>query len=56
MPDISMCASYTCPLKFKCYRNPNSGTKASEYRQAWWIGLAKEGDDCEYYLPREDRK
>ena len=57
MPDISMCDSDTCSLKTNCYRNPASGTKPNEYRrQAWFMGPAKEGDDCEYYLPREERK
>ena len=55
MPDISMCDSETCPLKAECYRNPASGTKPSEYRQAWYLGLLKEGEDCDHYWPKEDR-
>ena len=55
MPDISMCDSETCLLKTKCYRNPASGTKPSEHRQSWFLGLSKEGDDCVYYWPKEDR-
>jgi hypothetical protein len=56
MPDISMCDSETCLLKTKCYRNPASGTRPTEYRQAWFIGLAKEGEDCNRYWPVEDRR
>jgi hypothetical protein len=53
MPDISMCGSETCPLKTKCYRNPASGTKPSEYRQAWFMGLPSEGETCNHYWPRD---
>ena len=56
MPDISMCDSKTCPLKTKCYRNEASGTKPTEYRQAYFMGLATEGEDCIYYWPVEDRR
>lgn len=35
MPDISMCDNETCPLAKGCYRNPDSGTKPNQYRQAW---------------------
>jgi hypothetical protein len=56
MPDITMCGSETCPLKANCYRNPASGTKPSEYRQSWFMGLDKEGEECEHYWPREIRK
>ena len=52
MPDISMCGSETCPLKAKCYQNPASGTKASEYMQAWFVGLPEEGENCNYYWPK----
>lgn len=55
MPDISMCDSETCPLKTKCYRNPASGTRPSEFRQAYFFGLEKEGEDCDYYWPFEHR-
>jgi len=51
MPDISMCESSTCPLKDSCYRNPDSGTKPSEFRQSWFAGPAAEGLDCQYYWP-----
>jgi hypothetical protein len=50
-----MCDSKTCPLKTNCYRNPASGTKPSEYRQAWFINLTKEGDDCIYYWQKRGR-
>jgi len=56
MPDISMCMSSTCPLKRSCYRNPDSGTEPSEFRQSWFIGPAAEGLDCQYYWPvRSDK-
>jgi hypothetical protein len=51
MPDISMCESVTCPLAKNCYRNGQSGTKPSEYMQAYFLGLTKEGEDCYYYWP-----
>ena len=51
MPDISMCASVTCPLAKTCYRNGQSGTKPSEFRQAYFLGLTEEGEDCSYYWP-----
>jgi len=51
MPDISMCESSTCPLKGSCYRNPDSGTEPSEFRQSWFVGPAAEGLDCKYYWP-----
>lgn len=35
MPDISMCATETCPLASQCYRSPSSGTIPTEYRQSW---------------------
>lgn len=35
MPDISMCADEICPSRETCYRSPASGTKPTEYRQAW---------------------
>lgn len=58
MPDITMCDNETCPLKTKCYRNKASGTKPSEYRQAWfiWRDEDKEGEDCDYYWPVEERR
>lgn len=49
MPDISMCDSATCPLAKTCYRNKLSGTRPSEYRQAFFMGLKEDGEDCRYY-------
>jgi hypothetical protein len=54
MPDISMCDSETCPLKTNCYRNPASGTKPSEHRQSWFMGLPSEGETCNHYWPVAD--
>ena len=51
MPDITMCASVTCPLAKNCYRNGQSGTKPSEYLQSYFLGLPNEGEDCHYYWP-----
>ena len=51
MPDISMCDSTTCTLANTCYRNEQSGTKPSEYRQAYFFGLVEEGDQCKHYWP-----
>lgn len=56
MPDISMCDSPTCPLRDSCYRNPASGTKPSEFRQAWFIGQSDEGLDCKYHWPVNNDK
>jgi len=38
MPDITMCSSTDCKLRFKCDRSKDSGTRPSEV-QAW----------CDYY-------
>lgn len=35
MPDISMCNSDDCPLAVDCYRSSRSGTKPSEFSQAY---------------------
>ena len=35
MPDIAMCANPNCPLAVDCYRSTKSGTKPSEFRQAY---------------------
>lgn len=51
MPDITMCPSDTCDYRTHCYRNPASGTKPSEYRQAWWIEKPDINDDCRNYWP-----
>lgn len=56
MPDISMCDSETCEVRAKCYRNPASGTKPSEFRQSWFMGLREEGEGCEYYWSVESRQ
>jgi hypothetical protein len=51
MPDITMCPSDTCDLRTRCYRNPASGTKPSEYRQSWWVEKILINDDCNNYWP-----
>lgn len=59
--DITMCDSSICPLKSKCYRNPISGTKPSEFRQSWFMfdpssdsyklsGI--ETDECKYFMKK----
>lgn len=60
MPDISMCGSFACPLASSCYRSPQSGTKPSEFRQAWaifgWV-LNKRGEvECPHHWPVPERK
>lgn len=55
MPDISMCSNSTeCPLRFKCGRAPESGTKPSEFRQAWmafqWNDDATDLPSCASFL------
>lgn len=54
MPDITMCASDVCDLRTKCYRSPESGTKPSEYRQAWFLDKAITGASCCSYWPTRD--
>jgi hypothetical protein len=49
MPDITMCASETCPVRAQCRRNPISGTKPSEFRQSWFANIPEE--PCDYYWP-----
>ena len=50
MPDITMCKE-KCPLSKNCYRHGDSGTEPSYYRQPYWLGLDKVGEDCNYYWP-----
>ena len=54
MPDITMCASETCRKARKCYRNPRSGTKSSEWRQSWFALVDDDTDErpCLYFLPK----
>lgn len=54
MPDVTMCDSETCYLRTKCYRNPASGTKPSEFQQSWFTAN-KEGDACGFYWAKEER-
>lgn len=56
MPDITMCASETCYLRKTCYRNPESGTKPSEWWQSWFYDKSTEGDDCTSYWQKDDAK
>jgi hypothetical protein len=45
MPDIAMCASATCPLKYNCYRfmaEPNP------YRQSY---IERDPETCKEYWP-----
>jgi hypothetical protein len=53
MPDISMCNHAQCTVKDTCYRNAQSGTKPTEYRQAFMIlEDTHQGDEkCQYYWP-----
>lgn len=54
MPDIAMCPSKTCSARFNCYRNYDSGTTPSEYRQAWFVESPSKSDDpvvCDYLWP-----
>lgn len=55
MPDISMCLSPTCPLRGNCYRHEESGTKPSEFRQAY-MTPAVQGARCRYYWPIEEKE
>jgi len=49
MPDISMCDSFTCPLRKKCYRSPHSGTNPSEFMQSWFSPTKELEEDCQYH-------
>jgi hypothetical protein len=51
MPDISMCSSETCPSRTTCYRNEDSGTKPSEYRQSY-MDFGARGEPCDRYWPK----
>ena len=37
MPDITMCGSISCPMRYVCYRNQCSGTQPKEFRQAYFV-------------------
>lgn len=54
MPDISMCEGFACPLKKKCYRCEESGTKPSEYRQSYFVVTPydHEKETCNYFWER----
>ena len=56
MPDISMCLSTTCPMKSRCYRNKESGTVPSEYRQAYLIFPDGWAEPCKYLWIRGEEK
>lgn len=52
MPDITMCGSITCPLRYNCYRSQCSGTQPKEFRQSYFIQAPYDADkqDCAMYL------
>ncbi len=56
MPDVTMCPSTKCPKAAQCYYNEASGTKPSEYRQAWFMlnqqNSPTEDEACRYFCPR----
>jgi len=57
MPDISMCACVLCPSSPTCYRHKDSGTRPSEYRQAWADFAPEFGaDKCEVYRETKPKK
>lgn len=56
MPDITMCPSETCAVRKLCYRNPESGTKPSDFLQSWFLSVKGDpakgpGEDvtCHHY-------
>ncbi len=50
MPDISMCLNATCPLRVRCYRHQDSGTRPSEHRQAYSPDFKPdENGNCRYF-------
>jgi hypothetical protein len=51
MPDISMCAHETCPVKERCYRHEASGTVPTPHRQSWMGFEPKDGGPCWAFLP-----
>lgn len=56
MPDISMCGNRECPLREKCYRHPDSGTKPSPHWQAWTPFKWSDTAGCNDYWPTHDDK
>lgn len=52
MPDITMCDSETCKVRKTCYRNQDSGTKPSAFRQSWFMGPPGDDETCNYYWER----
>jgi hypothetical protein len=53
MPDIAMCNGDECPARAKCYRHKASGTKPSEYRQAYAdFQRPHEYERCHEFWPR----
>lgn len=55
IPDISMCPSRLCTVRNNCYRNIDSGTKPTEYRQSYFINAPGDDFNCRYYWPIGDK-
>ena len=52
MPDISMCEVKDCQKSKECYRHKDSGTKPTEYRQAYILFPDwKAPENCEHFWP-----
>ena len=56
MPDISMCSHPSCPSRESCYRHEASGTKPSEFRQAYMAFTPNETGSCLSYDPVKNAK
>jgi hypothetical protein len=53
MPDISMCANKTCPLRARCYRHEDSGTVPTPRRQSWMAFQPDADGNCYAFMPTE---
>ena len=59
MPDIQMCSDEDCPFRTRCYRHPDSGTKPSEYWQAWGyfekVGPPTKPENCKGWWDKDKK-
>ncbi len=49
MPDITMCANPTCPVRQTCKRHEASGTIPKPIAQSWFIEQSYGSKGCDYY-------
>ena len=56
MVDITMCNDDSCKLKTLCYRNKQSGTEITQYRQSFFVESPRDNDQCDYFMSTKNKK